>query len=297
MNTKPIIKWVGGKTQIIDKIIDKFPSDINNYHEIFIGGGSVLLALLNNDKIKLKGNVYAYDSNENLINLYKNIQMKPVELYEEIIKIVDEFVTCSEKGDSEVIRSPTSIEDAKLSKENYYYWCRKLYNTTENSDSLKKSALFVFLNKTCFRGVYRTGPNGFNVPYGNYKKPEIVNLEHIKKISDLIKNVKFECCDFSKSLKNVKKGDFVYMDPPYYPEKSDSFVSYTENGFNLENHNKLFNLIKEVDKYARFMMSNSNTQYVINSFQNFKIVTIECKRSINSKKPDSKTNEVIITNY
>jgi DNA adenine methylase len=290
---KPIIKWVGGKTQIIHKLIDKFPKNIDNYHEIFLGGGSVLLEFLSNvknDKINVKNKIYAYDLNEPLIYLYINIQTKFEELYKEIEKIIIEFNSCL---DNEIIRNPIDIEQAMQSKENYYYWCRKLYNNLKDNKTIKKSALFVFLNKTCFRGMYRTGPNGFNVPYGNYVNPEIANYEHFKEVNELIKNVIFICCDFTNSIKTVKKGDFVYMDPPYYPEKKNSFVSYNENGF--ENHDNLFELCKKME--SKFMMSNSDSNYVKECFNNYKIEIVECKRTINSKKPQSKTNEIIVTNY
>ena len=126
----------------------------------------------------------------------------------------------------------------KLSKENYYYWIRSQYNllNSEEKKSIIGSSMFIFLNKTCFRGVFRVGPRGFNVPYGHYNNPEIINKEHLDKIHNLIQNVIFECSDFSNSLLNVQNGDYLYLDPPYAPEKETSFVGYTENGFNINNH-------------------------------------------------------------
>jgi len=158
--------------------------------------------------------------------------------------------------------------------------------------------MFIFLNKTCFRGVYRVGPNGFNVPYGHYKNPGIINMEHLNKMHDLIQNVIFKCCDFSIAFKNVSKDDYIYLDPPYAPESKKSFVNYTENGFNIEQHQKLFNLC-DISKNVKIMMSNSSVDLVKKHFASdiYTINTILCKRAINSKKPDSKTNEVIIKNY
>lgn len=296
---KPFLKWVGGKTQIIDKLIIDFPVEINNYREIFLGGGSVLLTLLSyvkNDIIKIQGNIYAYDLNETLIYTYKNIQTYHNELYNVLQNIIKDFNEC---GNGEINRTPANITEAKISKENYYYWIRSEYNKLCLTDkkSILCSAMFIFLNKNCFRGLFRIGPNGFNVPYGHYKNPEIINKEHLEEIHNLIQNVIFECCDFSKSLQNLQSNDFVYLDPPYVPETNTSFVGYNETKFNLETHNKLFDIINSTS--IKIMLSNSDVSLVREKFTNerYNISSILCKRSINSKNPKSKTNEVIIKNY
>jgi DNA adenine methylase len=305
---KPILKWVGGKTQILNKIITEFPKEINNYREIFLGGGSVLLSLLTHVKdgiIKIKGNIYAYDVNEPLIYIYKNIQSNHNELYNEIQKIITDFYEINnEIKEVEINRKPKNINEAKLAKENYYYWIRSEYNklSSQEKKTVIGSAMFIFLNKTCFRGVFRVGPNGFNVPYGNYNNPEIMNKEHLDLIHNLIQNVIFECCDFNISLNNVEDDDFVYLDPPYAPETNTSFVGYTENGFNLENHICLFKLIhKLTETNKKMMLSNSDVSLVRENFSNdkdtYKITSILCKRAINSKNPESKAKEVIIKNY
>jgi DNA adenine methylase len=294
---KPFIKWVGGKTQIIDKVIENFPNEIDNYHELFLGGGSVLLALLQNIKInniKLNGNIYAYDINETLINLYINIQKKPNDILIEIKKIIDIYNNL----DGEIIiRKPKNLIEAKTSKESYYYWIRTEYNklSNEQKNNSLGSAYFIFLNKTCFRGVYREGPNGFNVPFGHYKNPEIINENHIIMISKLIKDVKFIHSKFEISFENIKENDFIYLDPPYAPINDNSFVGYTKDGFNLEQHKLLFSYCK---KY-KFLMSNADVNLVKNTFndERFIIKIISCKRSINSKKPESKINEVLIKSY
>ena len=303
---KPILKWVGGKTQIIDKLIVDFPVEINNYREIFLGGGSVLLALLSyvkNGIIKIHGNIYAYDLNEPLIYIYKNIQSHHNELYDTLENIIKDFNEC---GDGEINRAPTNITEAKIAKENYYYWIRSEYNKLCLNDkkSVLCSAMFIFLNKTCFRGVFRVGPKGFNVPYGHYNNPEIINREHLEEIHSLIQNVIFECCDFSLSLTNVESNDFVYLDPPYAPETNTSFVGYTENGFGMEKHNNLFKLIHILtDANKKIMLSNADVELVRENFCNdvqnkkYNVTSILCKRSINSKNPEAKAKEVIIKNY
>jgi DNA adenine methylase len=299
---KPILKWVGGKTQILDKLIVEFPTEINNYREIFLGGGSVLLTLLSyvkNGVIKIHGNIYAYDLNEPLIYIYKHIQTNHTELYDEIQHLITEFNSC---GDGELNRTPKNIDEAKISKENYYYWIRTEYNKLNLTDkkSQKGSAMFIFLNKTCFRGVFRVGPKGFNVPYGHYNNPEIINQEHLNEIHQLIQNVIFECCDFNTSLNNIEPNDYVYLDPPYAPETDTSFVGYTENGFNIDNHNNLFELIhKLTETKKKMMLSNSDVSLVRDNFTNekYNITSILCKRAINSKNPEAKAKEVIIKNY
>jgi len=299
---KPILKWVGGKTQILDKLIVEFPSEINNYREIFLGGGSVLLTLLSyvkNGVIKIHGNIYAHDLNEPLIYIYKNIQTNHTELYDEIQYLITEFNSC---GDGEINRTPKNIDEAKIAKENYYYWIRSEYNKLNLPDKKtpRGSAMFIFLNKTCFRGVFRVGPKGFNVPYGHYNNPEIINQEHLNEIHQLIQNVIFECCDFNTSLNNVEPNDYVYLDPPYAPETDTSFVGYTENGFNIDNHNSLFKLIhKLTETNKKMMLSNADVTLVRDNFtsEKYNITSILCKRAINSKNPEAKAKEVIIKNY
>ena len=301
---KPILKWVGGKTQIIDKLIVEFPIEINNYREIFLGGGSVLLTLLSYVKsgiIKVHGSIYAYDLNEPLIYIYKNIQTNHNQLYEKLQEIITEFNKCGD-GNEEINRKPTNIDEAKISKQNYYYWTRIEYNKLSFNDkkTILGSAMFIFLNKTCFRGVFRVGPNGFNVPYGNNKNPEIINKQHLDEVHDLIQGVVFECCDYNTSLASIEDNDYVYLDPPYAPETKISFVGYTEKGFSLDNHNNLFKLIhKLTETKKKMMLSNADVSLVRENFidQRYNITSILCKRAINSKNPDAKAKEVIIKNY
>lgn len=306
---KPILKWVGGKTQILEKIIGEFPKNINNYHEIFLGGGSVLfgvLYLVKNKVININGTINAYDLNNNLINMYKIIQTKPIELYKEIKKLIDDYNSINDgASDEPKNKNPKSKEEGIISKESYYFWIRKQYNKSDKNDTLiKKSAMFIFLNKTCFRGLYRVGPNGFNVPYGNYKNPSIIDESHLMEISKLIRDVNFYHMSFSDSLKNLiettdsDKNDFIYMDPPYAPENDKSFVKYTGDGFGIDKHQELFKKCNELHKLKiKWMMSNADVELVRTSLIGFNIESIDCKRSINSKNPGAKTKEVIVKSY
>jgi DNA adenine methylase len=276
---KTIIKWIGGKTQIINEILNKFPKEINNYHEIFLGGASVLIALLtykNEGLINIKGNIFAYDINEALIYLYKNIQDNHLKLYDYISKIIDNY-------------------KKEQDKESYYYYQRDIYNSLDNKKSIEASSLFLFLNKTCFRGMYRESKYGFNVPYGNYKNPEIINKNHLEDFHNLIKDIIFIHQDFTKSLQTIFDiNDFIYLDPPYYPEKYNSFVNYNKDGFNLKNHNDLIEIVKKNN--FKFLMNNADVDYIRDNFKEYNIQIIIYKRKINSKKPQSITNELIITN-
>jgi DNA adenine methylase len=296
---------VGGKTQILDNVIPLFPKVMNNYHEPFVGGGSVLFALLeeiSEGNIKVEGKIYASDLNANLIGLYQNIQKYPEELVVELKKMVLEFNECQ---GTTIHRKPVSLEEAKTSPESYFYWIRSKFNqcialSPSVSPSVYASAMMLFLNKTCFRGVYREGPNGFNVPFGNYKNPSIFEEEHVRKVSEILQNVIFTVGHFQETLNKITRDDFIYLDPPYAPETEKSFVSYTSSGFNLNNHQMLFELCQNMKKKkAKFVMSNANVDLVKNAFPSSIYTTriISCKRSIHSKNPSSRTNEVLITNF
>ena len=308
---KPFLKWVGGKTQIIDQIVKTFPPKIKDYHELFLGGGSVLFALLTlqeEKKIVIEGKICAYDFNPNLIHLYKIVQKEKDKLFEcigKFLQIYDSLKTEVKKD--QINRKPKTLLEAKTCKESYYYFMRTRFNlllksriVEDGKEELKIefASLFLLLNKTCFRGIYRESSNGFNVPYGHYKTtPTIITKEELDKISNLIKDVEFRTLSFKESIKYPKEGDFVYMDPPYAPETKTSFVGYLKDGFTQECHKKLFEeIVRMNERKVKFCLSNAKVDLVTDALKNFNIEEIEARRAIHSKKPDSKTLEVIITN-
>jgi len=298
---RPILKWVGGKGQIIDKLLKAIPKEMNNYHELFVGGGSFLMMVLwakSKGFITINGSINAYDLNEALISTYINIRDNKDELFEKVKELQKTFLECDAEGT--VNRKANNKEESITSRESYYYWIRKQYNEQKDKTSVESSAYFIFLNKTGFRGMYREGPNGFNIPYGNYKNPKLVEEDELNYISELIKDVNFYNSDFSESFKNVSnEKNFLYMDPPYAPENDKSFVGYTKDGFDIEQHKKLFDLTKLISEKNMIMMSNSNVKLIHDNLSkdNFKYEVVSCRRAINSKDPAARTEEVIITNY
>jgi len=262
---KPILKWVGGKTQILQKVLDKFPAEINDYHEPFMGGGSVFLGVLSSPSIKVKGTVYASDANPHLVALYKKVQADP-----------EGFIR-----DMELICKDLSEER--------YYLVRGEFNKEPTPSR------FLYLNKTGFRGLYREGPNGFNVPFGHNKAPKVYDADHIREVSRIIKDVVFTCQSFKESLERVGDArDFVYLDPPYAPENATSFVSYTSSGFGKDEHELLFHMTRTL--LCPFLMSNSNVTVVRDAFPEPQFTTeiVVARRAINSKDPSAHTNEVLI---
>lgn len=305
---KPVVKWVGGKRNQVNDLLSGFPREMNNYHEPFLGGASVLFALLHKIKegnIRVSNTVYAYDTNETLIHMYINIQKQPEEVFLETHRLAKQFYDIPEtdknRTTTKVNRKPTSEHESLSSRESFYYWIRAKFNENPaNKTSILSSAYFIFLNKLCFRGLFRVACNGFNVPFGNYRNPEIINRNNILAVSALIQKVVFRCLDF-RQLENqaiVQPGDFVYLDPPYAPVNPTSFVKYAVNGFTTDDHLALFQQLHDFNQRGvQFIMSNSDAPLVIDNVQHvYNVRTVSCRRAINAKKPGSVANEVIVTN-
>ncbi len=273
-NIAPFVKWAGGKRQLLDKISERMPNSYNNYFEPFIGGGAVLFELRPQKAV-------INDINSALTNAYRIICEMPQDFIREIEKI-----------DSEM------WEDGKK----YYYSIREHYNDKlmKEEFDVELAALFVFINKHCFNGLYRVNGKGlFNVPYNNSRRKSIDDAS-ILKISEYLKNVKILTGDFEEACKGAEKGDFFFLDSPYAPLNPTSFESYTKEGFDIESHKRLASLFDELTKRGCFcMLTNHNTQFINELYGNkgYKIDVVRVKRLINSDASKRTGEEVIICNY
>ena len=270
----PFLKWAGGKRQLLDKIIDRMPIDYNNYYEPFIGGGALLFELQ-------PGKAIINDINTSLINTYRTIADRPHEFISTVMEL-----------------------DSKIPKDGktYYYLLRERYNNKlikEEYDT-ELAALFIFLNKHCFNGLYRVNGKGlFNVPYNNSKR-ESINNESIMAVSEFLENVKIMQGDFEKACNNAQKGDFVFFDSPYAPLNPTSFESYTKEGFDIESHKRLADLFERLtDKGCYCMLTNHNTDFINDLYgdKGYKMDVVIVKRMINSNASKRVGEEVIIYNY
>ena len=295
LHPKPVLKWVGGKSKIMDVILNAYPRKISDYYEPFVGGGSVLIAVLSAQKagnITITGKVVAGDANVDLIDMYRAIKSQPDDLIEALSVLVSDFASAAADD-----RSALFYESRGAFNE----LCRR----RDTKTFIKKSALFIFLNKTCFRGIYRTGPNGFNVPYGNPKTltaTTIFDESNLRAVSDLFQNVEFRAESFEVTLGKcvVKPGDFVYMDPPYVPVSKSSFVGYTRDGFGEALHTALFKMCADFGHLGvQFAMSNSHAVLsatdTFNDPSKFSVREVLCRRAINSRDPASQCLEVLIS--
>jgi DNA adenine methylase len=325
----PVLKWVGGKGQILNPIFKHFPKTINNYYEPFVGGGSVFLELIRqieNQNIKLKKKIIVNDNNKDLIDLYKMIKEEPNILIKELntfkqyydkadmpvakYKLDDNGEqTLDNKGNPIKIRvntknmGKTSINTAiSKGKDWIYYHFREYYNNYDIkiNPKYRKSSILLFLNKTCFKGLYREGTIGFNVPFGNYTNPHIFNKNKIKLLSYYFNkyDIEFHNMDFEKFCKKIKgKTDFVYLDPPYYPLKSNSFITYNKTGFKEEHHQILLKICQQLNKKGtKLVHNNSYCDWNIDKYKEFKHDKLLCTRRINSKNPKDTDYELIMYN-
>ena len=293
---RPFVKWAGGKGKLIPQLKKFYPFElenetINKYIEPFVGGGAVLINILQKYDVK---EAYAFDINLDLINAYNVIKENVEELIKELDIKEKEFI---------------KLEDDE--RKEYFYDVRKEYNSytiEENELNTKRASEFIFLNRTCFNGLYRVNKDGkFNVPCGKYKNPTICDASNLRKLSYLIRNVNFKYGDYKQSEKYVDNNTFVYFDPPYRPLSTTSgFTSYTKEDFNDDNQRELaryFSLLDE--KNAKLMLSNSNPKntnkeddFFEKIYKGFNINEISAKRMINANaKGRGEISELLITNY
>lgn len=270
----PFVKWAGGKRQLLAQIRERMPREYNRYYEPFIGGGAVVFDLL-------PENALINDINEALINAYVQIREN-----------VDSFLDNINRIDSAI------GEDGKA----YYYSMRNLYNMKleKMEYDIELAALFIFLNKHCFNGLYRVNSKGlFNVPYNNSKRVSY-DEESIRMTSDYLKRVTITTGDFEDACRNAGRGDFVFLDSPYAPLNPTSFESYTKECFTLESHARLARLYDELTERGCYcMLTNHNTELIEQLYGNkgYTISVVNVKRMINSDANNRKGQEVIICNY
>ena len=272
---KPFVKWAGGKRQIIDKLKEYVPENFNTYYEPFIGGGALLFELSPKKAV-------INDSNVELMNVYNCL--------------------CNEEKFKKMCSVLNHYE--KMHSEEFYYEIRnkdRNKNMYNKLSDYTKAARTIYLNKACFNGLYRVNSkNEFNVPFGKKAKVNTYEGANLITVSNYLtlNDIKILNIDFEQAVKDAKKNDFVYFDPPYDSD-THTFNSYTEDGFGKEEQKRLAKVFKELDKKGVYvMLSNHNTHLVNELYKDYNMHKIEAKRNINSKgNKRGKVEELIITNY
>ena len=260
---KPFLKWVGGKRALVDEIIARMPEKFNTYFEPFVGGGALFFELKKRGMLEGKKS-YLFDANFELINTYNTVKNNPYEL----IEILKEF--------------------QNKHSHDFYYEIRAMDrdNSFTSLPDAMRSARFIYLNKTCFNGLYRVNSKGFyNVPMGRYKNPAICDTNTILCASRALQDAEVLHVDFAKVLDFAKKGDFVYFDPPYYPlTPTSSFTSYNQDIFLDDEQKRLLNTFEKLAKKGlHVMLSNSDTEFIKELYKDYKIDFVDVPRFINSK--------------
>jgi DNA adenine methylase len=272
---KPFLKWAGGKRQLVPLIVENYiPKNYNyqTYYEPFLGGGALLFALQPKKAV-------INDSNTELINCYKIVRDS-----------VDEL-----------------IDDLKSHENNeeYYYairdWDRE--ETFQDKTPVQRASRIIFLNKTCYNGLFRVNSQGqFNVPFGKYKNPNILDVAVLKAVSKYLNDneIKILNLDFQDALKDAKRGDFVYLDPPYDPvSDTASFTVYDVNGFNKDEQIRLKDTFDDLDRRGcKVLLSNAYTNFITDLYEGYKYTKISAIRAINSNaKKRGKVDEILVKNY
>ena len=270
----PVLKWAGGKTQLLQHILSAMPDSYNRYYEPFVGGGSVFLAIA-------PENAFINDINPQLINLYKQLKNDHAAVLEALDKL-----------------------DSHECDKDFYYEVRENYNQkiAENKQDTECTALMIWLNKHCFNGLYRVNKKGlFNVPYNNRITGKSVDKSNVEAIANFLhdSNTTITCGDFEAACSDVQAGDFVYFDSPYLPESETAdFTDYAKGGFPLEEHKRLAKLYRRLDAVgAKLMLSNNDVPLVHSLYEGYSIRSLDVKRMINSNAAKRFGKEVLITNY
>jgi DNA adenine methylase len=291
---KPFLKWAGGKTQLIPAIQKVLPLEIINkkftYIEPFVGSGAILFWML--QQFPKMEKAVINDINEDLINTYQTIAAKPKELIFILLIYQNEY---------------HNLDGKEEKQKEYFYDKRTLYNT-RNTDKITQAALFIFLNRTCFNGLYRVNSlNKFNVPMGRYKNPTICDDKNIMAVSEVLQKVEMLCGDYEKTLNHAKKNTLFYFDPPYKPlSNTSSFNSYAKDEFNDEEQIRLRDFCTNLDDANyRWILSNSdvkgkdlNDNFFDDIYGAYHINRVRARRNINANASKrGELNELLITNY
>jgi len=274
---KPFVKWAGGKRQLIPTLNENLPKSFGTYFEPFLGGGALLFHMLterNGQKCSIS------DLNSDLVLAYTTIRDR-----------VDSLITSLKNHE----------KNYQKDSQSYYYAVRE----NNPRSQIEKTSRLLFLNRTCFNGLYRVNRKGkFNVPLGKYTNPNIVNEENLRSVSNILQasRVSIECRDFEAVLRTAKKGDLVYFDPPYQPvSETANFTSYTNKNFSYDDLNRLVDLCKNLDeKGCKVLLSNSDSKEVSDLFSKkpWHVNRIQANRSINSNsKKRTGHFELLIKNY
>ncbi|MDR2884397.1 MAG: DNA adenine methylase [Deferribacteraceae bacterium] len=283
---KPFLKWVGGKSQLLSEIRKRYPATIDRYCEPFIGGGAVFFDIMAHYPIK---NAYISDRNATLINTYRVVQKEVEQLISALSEIHEAYIKL-DHGSRKV----------------YYNGVREQFNT-QRLDGIESAALFIFLNKTCFNGLFRVNKSGlFNVPMGAYKNPLICDSKTLRQASSLLQDTEIHCGDYADSLSFIDEKTFVYIDPPYRPlTKTSSFTSYNESCFDDDEQRRLADFIDTIDKIGcKVVLSNSdpknvdaNDSFFDDLYRKLTIARIPAKRMVNRNASDrGSINELLILN-
>ena len=291
---KPFLKWAGGKKQLITGIEARLPDElrsgqIKTYVEPFVGGGAIFFYIA--QKYSCIEHFYLYDINQDLVNCYNAIKDDVESLIKELEVIQDEYLVLNENK-----------------RKIYYYEKRIEFNKEKKSKyKVATAAKLMFLNRTCFNGLYRVNrKDKFNVPFGRYKNPTICNQKNLRHVSNLLYNTEIICDDFTKSIEHIDENTFVYFDPPYRPlSTTANFTSYSKDSFTEADQTKLAKFCKQVQKTgAKLLLSNSDPKnedpadhFFEEHYQGFTIDTVKASRMINCKAAGrGQINELIITN-
>lgn len=267
-NLKPFLRWAGGKNWFTKYINQFLPLSFNDYHEPFLGGGSIFFYLKSNGLIK--NNAYLSDSNEDLINCYEVLKNNPEELF-------------------------NLLKDHHNDESEYYRIRETIY-----VKPVERAAQFIFLNRTSFNGIYRVNKQGkYNVPYGRRNLARLYNFDHLKIASKLLQDTYFSVSDFKGKCMSAKRGDFVFIDPPYtVAHENNGFVQYNQSIFSWDNQIELANITNYLDiNNVSFLVTNAYHQSILNLYQTGNQIPISRQSLIGGKGAQRTTyREILITN-